>query len=165
MEVPVQGRQQATELETRGVQGRLKSTLGYLEITTELVISRTRAKLPDSTLSFKRKAEWALSAQDGTVPCLDADLSKGMGHEAVIVHVNRAGQAMRTEGGGRRRMWGDIWQLRDTGITKMQTHHCDTEVTPPAALTAARAGLQGKTVLPSLCSFKSDFTCTGHSEK
>lgn len=91
MEVPVQGRQQVTELETPGLQGRLKSALGCLEITTELVISRTQAKLPISTLSFKRKAEWALPVQNGTVPCLDTELSKGMGHEAVIVLVNREG--------------------------------------------------------------------------
>lgn len=72
---------------------------------------------------------------------------------------------MRAERGGRRRIWGESRQLRDTGITTMQTHHCDTEVTPPGCTdweAAARAGLQGNTVLPSLCSFKSEFTCTGH---
>lgn len=36
--------------------------------------------------------------------CPMSDLSKGMGHEAEIVHVNRAA---RTEGGGRRRTWGE----------------------------------------------------------
>lgn len=55
----MQGRQQQTELETRGLQGGLKSALGYLEITAEPVISRTEDKLPDSALSFKRKDELA----------------------------------------------------------------------------------------------------------
>lgn len=60
----------------------------------------------------------------------------------------------RTSNEDRRRWeekdWGESRQLRDTGITEMQTHHCDTEVTPPAAGTG---GLQ-----PGLYSGGSQFS-------